>query len=273
MTTLTVDPRISQASVYLSKVLQQSRLAPKAFMVLGSGFRDVVKEWNIEFELSMRDIPGYPCPTVEGHGKSLIGARINVGGLSVDALIATGRTHLYEGHTVQDICRPIFIAKDLGINSIILTNAAGGLSTKATVGSIIAISDHINLMGKNIAAADSPEGTHKFIEMVDAYDKTWLQDVCRRSNIESGVYAGMFGSTFETPAEARMLRTIGADLAGMSTVQETIAARMSGLRVFACSFVTNLCGEPSGGHSDVLKAVELSFPTIKQTLEAALEFV
>lgn len=238
-------------------------------MVLGSGFRDVVKEWSTRIEIPMSDVPAYPCPRVEGHGTKLIGARISLGDKKIDALIATGRIHLYEGYSAHTTCLPIFMAHELGIKSIILTNAAGGISPKAKQGSVVAIADQINFMGQNVASAITPEASHKFVEMVNAYDPSWRDAVCRDVGITSGVYAGMAGPTFETPAEAQMLRTLGADLAGMSTVQETIAARMSGQKVFACSFVTNESGGSGVQHADVLQSVAQSYGTIKKTLEAA----
>jgi purine-nucleoside phosphorylase len=242
-------------------------------MVLGSGFRDVVKEWSTRIEIPMSDVPSYPCPQVEGHGTKLIGARITVGTKKVDALIATGRIHLYEGYSAHSTCLPIFMAHEMGIKSIILTNAAGGISAKAKQGSIIALSDHLNLMGQNVAGAATTDLRHQFVEMVDAYNSAWREHVCRSVGIESGVYAGMAGPTFETPAEAKMLRIMGADLAGMSTVQETIAARMCGQKVFACSFVTNESGGSGVEHTDVLKSVAKSYDTIKQTLETAATYL
>lgn len=242
-------------------------------MVLGSGFRDVVKEWSPRIEFSMSDIPGYQCPRVEGHGTKLIGATLNIAGKKIDALIATGRIHLYEGYSVHATCLPIFMANEMGIKSVILTNAAGGISAKAKQGSIVAIEDHINLMGQNVAGAYSPDVSHQFVEMVNAYDADWRKAVVKEVGIATGVYAGMAGPTFETPAEANMLRILGADLAGMSTVQETIAARMCGQKVFACSFVTNESGGLGVEHSDVLKSVEQSFSTIKKTLEAASAYL
>jgi purine-nucleoside phosphorylase len=161
------------------------------------------------------------------------------------------------------------MAHDLGIKSVILSNAAGGVSDKAKPGSILAIADHLNLMGQNVAGAMTPESSHQFVEMGNAYDATWRDRVCRDAGIDSGVYAGMAGPSFETPAEAKMLRILGADLAGMSTVQETIAARMCGANVFACSFVTNEAGGTGVQHTEVLKAVARSFNTIKKTLESA----
>lgn len=241
-------------------------------MVLGSGFRDVISSWTIVTETNMGDVPGYPAPKVQGHGNKLIGARVRLNDMNHDVLIATGRVHLYEGFTAHTVAFPIFMAKHLGIPSIILTNAAGGLGDRAQPGSLMAISDHINLTGQNLAVAVNPELKSTFIEMVNAYDAAWRDQVVREAGISSGVYAGMLGPTFETPAEARMLKTIGADLAGMSTVQEVIAARICEQRVFACSFVTNEAGAKGVEHSDVLNAVALQRETIKRTLEAAIKY-
>ncbi len=271
-TTLNFGYKAQQAATYLEPKLSQTGLKPSVFMILGSGFRDAVKEWSTHLEIAMADIPGYPAPRVEGHGTKLIGARITLEQGKIDVLVATGRIHLYEGYTAHSTCLPIFMAHELGISNIILTNAAGGVSTKAKKGSIVAISDHLNLMGQNVAAASTPDGRHNFVEMGNAYNSAWRESVCRDSGIESGIYAGMAGPSFETPAEAQMLRVMGADLAGMSTVQETIAARMCGINVFACSFVTNEAGGAGVDHTEVLKSVSQSFGTIKKTLESAANY-
>ena len=259
--------KAKQAASFIGAELASKGLQPKIFLVLGSGFRDVVEQFNIKSRLLFAKIPGYPVPTVEGHGSELLTGQVETSKGNIDLLIATGRRHLYEGASAFEVSLPIFVAHELGIRSVILTNAAGGISENMKLGTVVAISDHMNLTGQNVAATSVPP---VFVGMDDAYCKPWRETVCQTVGITSGVYAGMLGPTFETGAEAKMLKILGADLAGMSTVQEVIAARMNGQNVFACSFVTNKAGEPSA-HGAVLAAVKASMQTIRKTLLAAVE--
>jgi purine-nucleoside phosphorylase len=261
--------KAKQAANFVRTKIQSLEFNPKIFMVLGSGFRDAVNDWPSLLTLPVSSIPGYPQPTVLGHGANLIASRLETANGLRDVLIATGRSHLYEGRTAFEVCLPIFMAHELGIQCIVLTNAAGGLSPHTPTGSVIAISDHLNLSGHNVAASTQPA---QFVAMDGAYDKDWRENVCNDVGLKTGIYAAVLGPSFETAAEAKMLRIFGADLAGMSTVQETIAARMNGQKVFACSFVTNLAGDSNSDHSDVLKAVETSMPTIRKTLLASLAY-
>jgi len=259
--------KAKQAARYIQSQLNEAGLHPKIFLVLGSGFRDASEQFDIKIRMPFAKIPGYGLPTVEGHGSELIAAQVETRSGIKDLLVATGRRHLYEGVSALEVCLPIFTAHELGIGNIILTNAAGGISEDKKLGSVVAISDHLNLTGHNVAATSVPP---VFVGMDDAYCKPWRESVCQTVGITSGVYAGMLGPTFETSAEANMLKILGADIAGMSTVQEVIAARMNGQNVFACSFVTNKAGEPSA-HGDVLSAVKASMLTIHATLLAAIE--
>jgi purine-nucleoside phosphorylase len=162
-------------------------------------------------------------------------------------------------------------AHELGIKDIVLTNAAGQLSNSASVGTVVAISDHLNLAGQNVACITPKSNPIQFVDMAGAYNSLWTKSVCEEMTISTGVYAGMLGPTFESPAEAKMLKILGADLAGMSTVQETIASRMNGQNVFACSFVTNVAGGTSADHSDILKSVKISANHIQKTMESVLK--
>jgi purine-nucleoside phosphorylase len=268
--THTWNYKAKQAANFIQTKLKPLNFNPKVFMVLGSGFRDAVNEWPTLLTIPISAIPSYPQPSVQGHGANLIASRLETSHAKIDVLIATGRTHLYEGRTAFEVCLPIFMAYELGIQNIILTNAAGGLSPHTPTGSVIVISDHLNLTGQNVAASTYPP---QFIAMDGAYDKIWRDKVCSDIDLKSGIYAAVLGPSFETAAEARMLKLLGADLAGMSTVQETIAARMNGQKVFACSFVTNTAGDSSSDHNDVLKAVEDSMPIIQKTLITAIEHI
>jgi len=266
--THTWNYKAKQAANFVQTEIQPLNFKPEIFMVLGSGFRDAVNEWPTLQSIPSAKIPGYPQPTVQGHGANLLAVRLETAKGSRDVLVATGRSHLYEGRSAFEVCLPIFMAHELGIKNIVLTNAAGGLSKHTTTGSVIAISDHLNLTGHNIASSTSPA---QFIAMDGAYDKNWREVVCKQAEISTGIYAAVLGPSFETRAEANMLRILGADLAGMSTVQEAIASRMNDQKIFACSFVTNMAGDSASDHGDVLAAVKSSMPIIRRTLLAAVE--
>jgi len=218
-------------------------------VVLGSGWRpaaDVIGE--AATDIPMAELPGFVPPTVTGHGGT---ARSVVLG-DRRALVLLGRTHKYEGHGVDSVVHGVRTAAAAGCRAILLTNAAGGLRAGMSVGQPVLISDHLNL------TAVSPLVGPQFVDLTDLYS-TRLRDLAREidPSLEEGVYAGLPGPHFETPAEIRMLRTMGADLVGMSTVLEAIAARAAGIEVFGLSLVTNLAagitGEPLN-HEEVLAA-------------------
>ncbi len=261
--------KFQKSAAFIQPLLTKAGFRPKIFMILGSGFRDILSHWDQCGRISMTSIPGYPVPQVLGHGAEIVMARIRGTDSSIDALVATGRVHLYEGYSTFDVCFPVFFANTLGIKSLILTNAAGGLTPLASTGTLVAISDHLNLTQQNIAASPHPNQPLRFIDMANAYDADWREHVVKKTGILSGVYAGLMGPTFETPAESKMLRSLGADFAGMSTVQETIAARSCAMRVFACSFITNQSGTLGSDHDTVLKSVGSNSKLIQSVLESA----
>jgi len=218
-------------------------------VVLGSGWRpaaDVLGE--AAAEVPMADLPGFTAPSVAGHGGSI--RSVHVDGRRV--LVMLGRTHGYEGHGVAKMVHNVRTAVASGARTIVLTNAAGGLRDGMQVGQPVLISDHLNLTGQ------SPLVGANFVDLTDLYSSR-LRKVAMEIDpgLTEGVYAGLNGPHFETPAEIRMLRTMGADLVGMSTVLEAIAARAGGAEVFGLSLVTNLAagitGEPLN-HLEVLEA-------------------
>jgi purine-nucleoside phosphorylase len=196
----------------------------------------------------MAELPGFLAPTVAGHGGTI--RSVTVGGKRV--LVMLGRTHLYEGHGVEPVVHGIRTAAAAGCRTVVLTNAAGGIRDGMSVGEPVLISDHLNLL------AISPLVGPRFTDLTDLYSPT-LRALAREidPSLTEGVYAGLPGPHFETPAEIRMLRGLGADLVGMSTVLEAIAARAEGVEVFGLSLVTNLAagmtGEPLD-HHEVLAA-------------------
>jgi len=216
-------------------------------IVLGSGWAPAVAALgSADATIPMADLPGFSSPTAVGHTGEVVSMEIG----SHRVLVLVGRIHAYEGHSLADVVRPVRMAVAAGATTVILTNAAGGLRESYQVGQPVLISDHLNLTGR------SPlRGAH-FIDMVDAYTPA-LRALAMQVDptLDEGVYAGMPGPQYETPAEIRMLRTLGADLVGMSTVHEAIAARAAGAQVLGVSLVTNLAagitGEPLS-HAEVL---------------------
>nr|WP_184690089.1 purine-nucleoside phosphorylase [Saccharothrix tamanrassetensis] len=218
-------------------------------VVLGSGWRpaaDIIGEPAAE--VAMGDLPGFAAPTAFGHGGTV--RSVPVG--DKNALVMLGRTHGYEGKGVPKVVHGVRTAVAAGARTVVLTNAAGGLRQGMSVGQPVLISDHLNLTSL------SPLVGARFVDLTDLYS-TRLRELAREidPSLEEGVYAGLPGPHFETPAEIRMLRTMGADLVGMSTVLEAIAARAEGAEVFGLSLVTNLAagitGEPLN-HEEVLEA-------------------
>lgn len=216
-------------------------------VVLGSGWAPAAEAFGRPVRsIPMSSIPGFTPPRAAGHGGMIHSVRIG----DRRVLILLGRIHAYEGHHLARVVHPVRTAAATGVSTIVLTNAAGGLRDDMTVGQPVLIADHLNL------TARSPLVGAQFVDLVDAYSPR-LRDIARRIDpgLADGVYAGLPGPHYETPAEIRMLRTLGADLVGMSTVHETIAARAAGLDVLGVSLVTNLAagmtGEPLS-HAEVL---------------------
>jgi purine-nucleoside phosphorylase len=249
------DPRLAEAR---SAVLAARRASPTVGVVLGSGlgaFSDALTDRSI---VAYDDIPHMPRPAVSGHaGRLCFGS---VEGTSVACL--EGRVHLYEGHSIADVVFGCRLLVTLGCRIVLVTNAAGGIHEALQAGSLMLIKDHLNLTGENPLVGQSAA----FLDMTRAYDER-LGELGRRAATElglrlhEGVYAGLRGPSYETPAEIRMLKVLGADAVGMSTVLEVIALRHAGARVAAVSNVTNLAAGLSGeelSHRDVQEAAHRS---------------
>lgn len=218
-------------------------------VVLGSGWAPAVGELGDPTAVvPMAELPGFTPPTAEGHGGQLLSIPIG----SHRVLVLVGRIHAYEGHDLRHVVHPVRTACAAGVDTVVLTNAAGGLCADYTVGQPVLISDHLNL------TARSPLVGAQFVDLSDAYSPR-LREIAREidPSLADGVYAGLPGPHYETPAEIRMLRVLGADLVGMSTVHETIAARAAGAAVLGVSLVTNLAAGMTGqplDHAEVLEA-------------------
>lgn len=235
-------------------------------VVLGSGWAPAVDEFGTPAAtVAMAELPGFTPPTAAGHGGRVLSVRIGTNRV----LVLVGRIHAYEGHDLQHVVHPVRTACAAGARTVVLTNAAGGLRGEYRVGEPVLISDHLNL------TARSPLVGAQFVDLVDAYAPR-LRAIAREIDptLADGVYAGLPGPHYETPAEIRMLRTLGADLVGMSTVHETIAARAAGAEVLGVSLVTNLAAGMTGqplSHAEVLEAGRRSATRMGALLAAVIE--
>jgi len=223
-------------------ILGKTKMRPRVALVLGSGLGDFADEFGNATKIPYAKIPNFPQSTAIGHaGRLVIG---NVGSIPVAAM--QGRVHLYEGYSPKEVAFPIRVFARMGIKAIILTNAAGGINRNYSQGCLVVIRDHVNLQGVNPLLGPNDERFGlRFPDMTQAYDREFQRFVTEEGkklaqNIHNGVYLAVQGPSYETPAEIYSFRAIGADLVGMSTVPEVIAARHSGIRVLGISCVTNM---------------------------------
>jgi len=236
------------------------KLEPRVAIVLGSGLGGVADSVQRAVRVPYREIPGFPEPGAPGHRGELVGGTLE----GVPVVVQSGRFHLYEGHAPAVAALPTRMFARLGVRTLIVTNAAGGIRHTFRPPTLMLIADHINLMFRNPLVGPVAEGEERFPDMSDPYDpelRAVARDVARSQRIalEEGVYAALLGPSFETPAEVRMLARLGADAVGMSTVPEVIAARARGLRCLGFSSITNVAAGLSGSalqlsHQEVLAA-------------------
>lgn len=246
-----------------SHIRQQTNFQPDFGIVLGSGLGGLVKEISVQHALDYTSIPNFPVSTVKGHsGKLIFGT---LGGKKVIAL--QGRFHFYEGYSMQEVTFPIRVMIALGIKNLILSNASGGMNPAYKIGDVVIINDHINLMPSNpLIGKNYDELGPRFPDMSEPYDPKMIElakKIADKKNIRShtGVYAAVPGPCFETPAEYRYIRTIGADIVGMSTVPEVIIGRHQNIPCFAISIVTDLGGFDEAqkvSHEEVLQVATAS---------------
>jgi purine-nucleoside phosphorylase len=273
------DTSFEKASAAAGFVTRRTELRPRLAIVLGSGLGAFAEQLEEKTAIPFAEIPHFPQSTVPGHsGKLVIG---KVAGVPV--AVMQGRVHAYEGYSSQEVVFPIRVLGRLGVTQLVLTNAAGGINPAFERGQLVLIADHINLSGRNPIAgpADVRLGP-RFFDMSEAYSgrlRLLAHEAARTMEfrLDEGVYLSVLGPTFETPAEIRAFRTLGADLVGMSTVQETIAARQMGLEVLGMSCVTNLAAglqaEPLS-HEEVMetgRAVEKQLAGLLTRLVPTME--
>ena len=253
--TISIYDQATEAARYITATSQGR--APRVAVVLGSGLGGVAETLQDGVEIPYSEIPHFVSSTVQGHeGKLLIGS---IGG--VDVALMKGRVHFYEGYSMDQVTLPIRVFSLMEITSLILTNAAGGAAPHLAPGSLMAITDHINLMGDNPLRGPNDERFGpRFPDMTAAYTPSYLEaahTVAREIDVVlfEGVYMSLRGPSYETPAEIRMMRKLGADAVGMSTVPEVIVARHCGMNVLAVSCITNIAAGMSSAqidHSEVM---------------------
>ena len=242
----------------------RTSIVPEIGVVLGSGLGAFADSLIHSVRIPYREIPGLPTSTAIGHaGELAIGTLGANGHGTVDLAVMSGRFHLYEGYSAREVTSGIRLFHELGLSKLVLTNAAGGINADFSQGALVLISDHINLQGANplIGPNDERLGP-RFPDMTEGYSyrlRTLAQETAAELGITlaEGVYAGVLGPNYETPAEIRYLRAIGADLVGMSTVLEAIAANHMGMEVLGISCVTNLAAGMSGEKLDQEEVLEI----------------
>ena len=261
-------------------VRSKTPVVPQIGIVLGSGLGAFADSLVHAVRIPYADIPGFPKSTVVGHSGELVIGTLGANGRgSVDVIVMSGRFHLYEGYSASEVTCGMRLFHELGVRQVILTNAAGGINADYSEGALVLIADHINLQGANpLVGPNDPKLGPRFPDMTEAYSMR-LRSLAREAAeeygiaLQEGVYAALLGPNYETPAEIRFLRTIGADLVGMSTAAETIAANHMGMEVLGISCVTNLAAGLSGEkleHKEVLEIGRRVSGTFLRLLTALL---
>ena len=264
----------------LDKVFESVRnktdFEPRVGLILGSGLGDFAKEINVSFELPYSEIEGFPVSTVPGHDGRFIFGTIS----DVPIVCMKGRVHYYEGYEVSDVVLPVRLMIKLGIKTLFLTNAAGGLQDGMSAGDLMLITDHISVFAPNplIGPNDSEIGP-RFPDMTEVYDlkiREKIQEIAYENDIplETGVYCQLTGPTYETPAEIRMLKTLGVDAVGMSTVVEAVAARHMEVKVCGISCISNLAAGLSKNplsHEEVQAAADQAAPRFTRLVSEVIK--
>lgn len=252
-------------------VRERTDLRPSVGLVLGSGLGGLADVLDLETEVPFDELPGWPGATAPGHAGKLLFGRLS----GVPVVVQQGRFHLYEGHSAGFLVQPVLLMSRLGVRVVVLTNAAGGVNPVHGAGTLMAIADHLNLTGRSpLVGPNAPEIGPRFPDMTYVWDVELLSRLHAAAEAEGvalaeGVYACLLGPSYETPAEVRMLRTLGADAVGMSTALEAVAARWAGMRVCGVSLVTNPGAGLSGAqlnHAEVLAAAASAGPRLARVL-------
>lgn len=269
--TQTMQERITEAAAYIK---EQGVNQVDVGLILGSGLGELGEEVEQSIAIPYETIPHFPVSTVVGHAGQLVYGTL--GGQMVLAM--QGRFHYYEGYSLEDVTFPVRVMKELGIHSVIVTNAAGGVNTSFEPGDLMMITDQINFTGVNPLHGPNDENLGpRFTDMSHAYDAEYqemVRKVAQENDIslKEGVYMGFSGPTYETPAEIKMARTFGADAVGMSTVPEVIVANHGGLKVIGVSCITNLAAgmQATLNHEEVVETTTRVKETFKSFVKAIL---
>jgi len=250
---------LSQINATVSFLQQRTSFKPDVAMVLGSGLGNLVNNIDVKFSVDYKDIPSFPVSTVKGHGGKLVMGILN----GRNVVVMQGRFHYYEGYSMTEVTFPIRVMKYLGAKSIVISNASGGLNPDYKVGDLMVIRDHINLVSDHPLRGHNDENIGpRFPDQHKLFDQTLIDkalDIAKRNGISchQGVYVGVTGPTFETPAEYKYMRIIGGDAVGMSTVPEVMVANHMGMKIFAISVISDEGNPPvplQVSHDDVVKA-------------------
>jgi len=265
--------KIKETAAYLKSKVP---VMPKTAIILGTGLGELVTHITDKQEIPYNEIPNFPVSTVEGHSGKLIFGKLG----KKDNMAMQGRFHYYEGYDMKQVTFPVRVMKELGIETLFVSNAAGGMNPNFSVGDIMIIRDHINLFPEHpLHGKNFEELGVRFPDMSEAYSKKLIDkalEVAAKNNIkvQQGVYVGTQGPTFETPAEYRYFHIIGGDAVGMSTVPEVIVARHAGMDVFAVSVITDLGVEgivEKASHEEVQKAAAEAQPKMTLIMKELVE--
>ncbi|WP_302545404.1 purine-nucleoside phosphorylase [Coprobacter fastidiosus] len=257
-------------------IKEQFSIIPETAIILGTGLGELVNHITDQKELAYKDIPNFPISTVEGHSGKLIFGKLG----TKDIMAMQGRFHFYEGYDMKQVTFPVRVMKQLGVKTLFVSNAAGGMNPTFKVGDLMVIRDHINLFPEHpLHGKNYNELGPRFPDMSEAYSKRLIKkafEIAEKNNIylQQGVYVGTQGPTFETPAEYKYFKIIGGDAVGMSTVPEVIVARHSDMEVFAISVITDLGVEgivEKASHEEVQKAAALAQPKMTLIMKELVE--
>lgn len=253
-----IGPRnpLQQAATMIERTLGDK--LPQIALVLGSGFQAVLDTFHIETQMNVAEIPGFPTPRVKGHPGQLLVANIERSRM----LVLVGRSHFYEGLSMEELTLPVRLLAECGVQQLVLTNAAGGINSAYAPGDFMLFRDHINFIGVNPLRGLPVEDGRIFVDLTDTYCPALRNAFCtaaarEKITLHEGVYLGVSGPSYETPAEIRAFRTMGADAVGMSTIPEVLMARYCGMKVAALSCITNFAAGLSSSklsHHEVLGA-------------------
>jgi purine-nucleoside phosphorylase len=253
----------------------RTALDARVALVLGSGLGGFADEFDEAVRVPYADIPGFAASTVAGHAGSLVIGKVG----RVPVVAMQGRVHFYEGYSLEEVTFPIRTFKMLGIDTVLLTNAAGGINVQLSEGTLMIISDHLNLMGINPLRGPNDERFGpRFPDMTEVYSRELQETVVEEASVlgievRRGIYAALSGPSYETPAEIHMLRSFGADAIGMSTVPEAIVARHMGMSVLGISCITNMAAGISDGpinHEEVMEIGNRVRATFAQLLRGII---